>query len=503
MKAKLIALIIMSYCVSIGSADTFRNRETGEEFYGFRTQKQGQGKVIVYHTEEKKMIPIEESKYEITLDSLGRRNSIIRIQIVHPDVLLSKVVSERIAQSIIEASNSGPQFIVIEIDSPGGRGEYMRIIASAIEQTTNAPVVAYIPGGVHAGAYSSAAVIAMACDAIYMASSASIGAVGPMTGGVSNDLYSAFIKIYSPDTLGTYSNYAMGLAPKRELQLMARAMVDKSVSIVEVVDATDNLTKFVERDNRQPTQTIVRTIAEGVSPEAYHRAGDEQGLLPTDVVGRVLSLTAEEAVRIGLADQIVSSIAEIAKTRDIRDAQIVNAPDINSTIRRFEAGRRSIAQGLVTIERLEEQALTLEEQVAYVENQLRTGTVTHEVSRIAPQRRTLQRRQVILPDNIEDYYAFNLDQVADRRNRTTSRSRRQTIESERFVTDQPIASLQELRNEQTMVLNNLIAEYRRVSNLARRWPGGLPPELPVQTLESNMNSAVDLLDSIRRMPVQF
>ena len=411
----------------------------------------------------------------------------------------------------MEASNSGPQLIVVEIDSPGGRGDYMKIVASAIEQTTNCPVVAFISGGDSAGAYSAAAVVALACNEVYIAPSAAIGAVGPITGASSGQQYDAFMTLYSPDTLVAYSNYVESLVRNRPgTRLVAKALVDKSISVVEVVDA-DGKTYFVERDNRLPTQTIVRTLAEGASPAAAPGQTAEntttaQRTQAAQMLGRVLTLSAPDAVRIGLADKQAASIAEIMTLRGVQNAQVVNAPDINTTIRRFVAGRRSIGQSLASIERLEDYASTLEEQIARVEDQLRTGTVTRESSRSTLPTSSQRRGQILLP-NTYDYYGTGFGGTSSTRSRTdrtdqTARSRRPSASTERVITDQPLVSLETLRNEQSVVLRDLVAEYRKVINLARRWPGGLPPDLPIQTLESNMNSASALLDNIARYPVQ-
>lgn len=507
-KTKIFAVALFVSLFSVVSGDTFRHKETGETFNGFRTQKRMADKVLVYHSEQKKLITIEEYQYEITVDGKGRRDSVIRVPFHQSEILISQTVAERIAESIVEASNSGPQFIVIEIDSPGGRGEYMKIVASAIEQTTNCPVVAYISGGDTGGAYSAAAVVALACNEVYIAPSAAIGAVGPITGASSGQQYDAFMKLYSPDTLVAFTNYVESLVRNRPgIRLVARALVDKSISVVEVVDA-DGKTSYVERDNRLPTQTIVRTLSEGTTrtPVAEGETA-AQGVQAAEMLGRVLTLSAPDAVRIGLADKEAASIAEIMTLRGVQNAQVVNAPDINAAIRRFVAGRRSIGQSLASIERLEEYASTLEEQIARVEDQLRTGMVTREASRSTLPTATQRRGQVILPGTYE-YFGLDLDGTSSRRDRTdridqtTGRRRRPSTTTERVITDQPSVSLDVLRNEQAVVLRDLVAEYRKVINLARRWPGGLPPELPIQTLESNMTSAAALLDNIARYPVQ-
>jgi ATP-dependent protease ClpP protease subunit len=505
MKSNIIIGLIMGF-VCAASADTFRHKETGEMFYGFRTQKRMGDKILVYNSDTKKNQTIDEGLYDIVLDGKGRRDSIVRVPIRQSEALLSEAVSKQIAQSIIEASNSGPQLIIVEIDSPGGHGEYMRTIATAIEQTTNCRVAAYISGGDYGGAYSAAAVIAMACDTIYIAPAASIGAVGPMRGAATNEQYASNLNLYSSDMLAAYAGYAMGLTKKSDLRLVARALVDKSVSVLEVIDTTSNSTTFVERESRQPTQTIVRTLAEGVPAGAYRLPTGEpttQGPLPAEVIGRVLTLTAADAVRIGLANKVVASPKEIAEAENAANAQFISSPSIDSTIRRFAAARRSIGQSLSVIQRLEEYSSTLEEQILRVEEMLRTGTVTREVSRSSLPR--IQRReQFVWPNDYSSYYGIAPTGTDSTVERTAQgvRNRRQSAQTERLISDQPNVSLEALRAEQVVVLRDLVAEYRRAINLARRWAGGLPPELPVQTLESNMNSASAQLDNLLRYPMQ-
>lgn len=500
MNIKTIAIALVLSCICAAPADTFRHKETGEVFYGFRTNRRAGGKIQVYHAEEKKMMTIEEYQYDITLDGNGRRDTVIRIPIRQAEALISKVVTDNLAETIVNAANAGPQFVVIDIDSPGGRGEYIRTVATTIEQITYCPIVAFIAGGEYGGVYSAAALIALACDEIYIAPNASIGAVGPMTGALTEDQFSSFINLYCSDTLAAYAGYAMTLVKDERLRLIARALVDKSVSVIEVKDI-DNKLAYVERQNRQPTQTIIRTLAEGVV--ASSSAEQEGGPKPADIMGRVLLLPAEEAVRVGLVDKIASSIEEIARERGVPDARLIQMGEIETTIRRFEAARRTLGQALATIEQLEAYAERLQDQIVRVEEQIRTGTVTREVSRVQPLTR---RRRIDFPRRYDEFYGIDFGDTTIGRNITTrttrpGRARRGTAETERIIADQPAASPDVLRNELATVLRNLIAEYRRTITLARRWPGALPADLPVQTLESNMASAAALLDQLMRFPV--
>ena len=179
------------------------------------------------------MTSINLNDYDVVANSSGRKDNAVVVPITQSEVLLSQVVSEKIAETIIDASNKGPQAIIIQIDNPGGRGDYMKIITSAITQTTNCPIVAYISGKQYGGAFSSAALIAQACDTIYISPTASIGAIGPFTGaGVSDEDFANYIATYCSESLASYSIYATALAHKHNRQpLLVRALIDKRLSV--------------------------------------------------------------------------------------------------------------------------------------------------------------------------------------------------------------------------------------------------------------------------------
>ena len=118
--------IILSLLTSVCFGDTFKNRQSGETFDGFVTQKRSRDKTLIFSTKVNKFTPVFLSEYDVEQNSKGRRNSVVVISIRLPEVMLSKVVSQELANSIVKASNNGPLFILLDIDNPGGRGEYTR-----------------------------------------------------------------------------------------------------------------------------------------------------------------------------------------------------------------------------------------------------------------------------------------------------------------------------------------------------------------------------------------
>jgi membrane-bound ClpP family serine protease len=504
-RKSLVAMVLLAVAgfVLPVNADTFKNKQTGETFNGFRTQKSSANQTLVYNDTTKKLDAMDLRDYEVTLDGKGRRNSVVMISITDEDVLLSETVSKIVSEAIVKASNTGPQFILIKIDNPGGRGDYMKELCSTIAKTDNCKVVAYISGGSFGGAYSAAAILALACDKIYIASTASISSIGPFADTSGLD----FMKLYSPDNLTSYGIFAATLAEQNQRPaLLARALLDKKISIVEVTD-TDGKTSWVEKNLRQPTQTIVKTLCEGFSDSLEKSAAstdqkDSSPAIPADIHSRVLNLTAAEAVRLKLADRIVDSVQEVLADMKASDAQIANAPGIDTAVKQFTAARKNIGKRLAKIEFLENRTATLEDQFNTMEKEIRTTPATQE-------RKIGFRRGRINSYSQDRSYngVYNVDSPAGSTSVYSSgygsgySSSGKEIElSKTTTTKEPSLAANQIKTELSYVLTDLISEYRQTINTAKRWVGSLPPEIQLQSLEKNMNSAMALSENLRFRP---
>ena len=496
MKRITILLSVVSVLVGFGFPDTFKHKETGEVFHGFMTQKGNGKQILIYNSDEKKTSSIVQSEYDVTYDSSGRKDTVIVVPITTSEVLLSQVVAKTTAKSIIEASNKGPQAIVIIIDSPGGRGDYMKIIASAITQTKNCPVIAYISGGPYGGAFASSALIAMACDKVFISPTASIGAIGPIVGvAISEEDFSKHLATYCPESLGSYSIYASTLAHEHNRPaILVRSLIDKRISVAEVTNI-DGTRDFISKDDRQPTQTIVRTLAEGIDSSQ-----SDQKITQAQITSMVLNLPPVTAVEVGLSDKQVNSLTDIPAEINAPQAKLINASGIENVIKKYKAARRNIAESLSRIQWLEERATILEEQWTDIDRQLRTGTVTREVTRRSNE--NYRRNDSRLPRYYDRYYydpETIVGGVVVQRNRS-SRSRRSRGQMETITTEEPASNIQDVEADLLATLDDLNNEYRRVIALAKRWPGGLPPEIPLQNLEKNRVSATALRDYIYNQP---
>ena len=504
-------IVFLFLSILPAGADTFRHLTTGETFAGFRTHRKSGDRVLVFHAEQNKFIPLNLNEYEITANQEGRNHSVMVIKIDQPEILISQVVSREVADSILKAADKGPRALIIQIDSPGGQGPYMKTVAEAITtaaERTGCPAAAYLSGGQYGGAFSAAAVVALACERIYIAPGASIGAVGPMSSAAMNDQeLLQYLDHYSSDTLATFGLYASSLARRNNRpELLGRALVDKQLVIAEV-RSTDGKQSLVELSQRQENQSVVRLITEGLSGDPVQ--GSSAAAILRDY-SKLLNLSSAEALRWNMADKQVSSLAEILSDLDLASAQIVNVSSFNSTIKKFSIAQRNLGQMIAKIQLEEERVATIEQHLLEMERIALTSTVTREVN-TGGQYEEYRRGTVRLrtPDRLWDRYYNEREEapgdipLQDRYGREIRiRSRDGYTDRERIIDEQPSGNIPEVRMQLMAVLNEMIADYQRAIGLARRWPGGLPMGISLDTLQKNMTSAQILLTSTHRRSMQ-
>lgn len=166
-------------------------------------------------------------------------------------------LSPFIARSIREAEAAGARAVILDIETPGGRIDAAQQIVNAIKEA-NVPVYAFV----NRRAFSAGAMIALATDRIYMRPGSVIGAATPITG----DGNKASEKIVS-----AMRSEMRALAEARKLDpRIAEAMVDENIGVPGLVEK-----------------------------------------------GRLLSLTTEEAVRVGYAQQVENWTALMAELRSV------------------------------------------------------------------------------------------------------------------------------------------------------------------------------------------
>jgi len=138
-----------------------------------------------------------------------------------------------VERSIAEAEAAGARAVVLEIETPGGRIDAAQRIVNAIG-AAKIPVYAFV----NRRAFSAGAMIALAADEVYMIPGAVIGAATPVTGEGEK----------APEKIVSAMRSEMrALAEARGLDpRIAEAMVDEEIEIPGVVEAGKLLTLTTE-----------------------------------------------------------------------------------------------------------------------------------------------------------------------------------------------------------------------------------------------------------------
>jgi membrane-bound serine protease (ClpP class) len=115
----------------------------------------------------------------ISLFAVGVSAAESRIDILEIDGVITPVMAEYIERSIDQSEDTGAQFIIIEMDTPGGLDTSMREIIQEIV-TARVPVVVFVsPSGARAA--SAGAYISIAAQVAAMSPGTNIGAATPVS----------------------------------------------------------------------------------------------------------------------------------------------------------------------------------------------------------------------------------------------------------------------------------------------------------------------------------
>ena len=232
----LLITIVMS--ASIAAADTFVGDQNDLLFHGFATGNEVNGLSEV-NTIEKGLINLNLNQFKIIRDRIGRNNTVALLSI--PGEIILGMETNAFEKAIKTAASKGPLFILIEIDSPGGRVDLAMRICSAITKTSSCDTYAYIKGGSNGGAFSAAAAVAMACDKIYMSGGTVIGAATMIlqdSEGNPVDLQKELGENLSEKFRSGWRNYLASLAERNNRPgMLVKAMESKDIEVVEVNDS--------------------------------------------------------------------------------------------------------------------------------------------------------------------------------------------------------------------------------------------------------------------------
>jgi membrane-bound serine protease (ClpP class) len=161
------------------------------------------------------------------------------VYVIEVDGIINPVSSKFIIESIDQATEKGAQCLIIQLDTPGGLMESMRLIIKKI-MTANIPVIVYVsPSGARAA--SAGVFITMAAHIAVMAPGTHIGAAHPVSLGEGKESKTMGEKIVN-DTV----SYIKTIAKTRGRNAdWGEKAVRKSVSITEGEAVQLNVVDFI------------------------------------------------------------------------------------------------------------------------------------------------------------------------------------------------------------------------------------------------------------------
>ncbi len=197
------------------------------------------------------------------------------------------IAARQVMQAMEAGLLSGGTILVLEIDSPGGLISESQAIIDLLAEHKDRRSIAFVKS-----AYSAAAVIALTCDEIYLADGASIGAATAVMIERSQAQSKARM-VVAPEKVQSVWRAACRHAAEigGHDPLFAEAMVDPDVQL---------------RTVRKDGTTTIEQVME-LAPEDF-----SEGRV-VSAKGKLLTLTAKEAVAFGLAAGIAAQRTDLEK----------------------------------------------------------------------------------------------------------------------------------------------------------------------------------------------
>jgi membrane-bound serine protease (ClpP class) len=206
-----------------------------------------------------------------------------------------------------ELADGARAHLVVELDTPGGEVELMWELAGQLDEAAKSGVE--VSGWVHDRAYSAGALLALACDPLYMAPQGAIGAAAPVALGPGGLGQIPDETMRAKVTSALRSSFRGWAEAHGRPPALAEAMVDSEVGVREVkiggVARLMTQTEYDDARQRGEPLEVVRTIV----PQ-----------------GELLSLSGSQAVDLGLADGLASSLSEVLDKVGAGAAQAASVP---------------------------------------------------------------------------------------------------------------------------------------------------------------------------------
>jgi len=241
-----------------------------------------------------------------------------------------------------------PAAMVIKINSPGGVVEYMSEMLAELKKVSSCRTVAWIDGKEH-GAFSAAAILACGCDEIIMAPGNAIGAAVPYIVTASSKWPMPVSEKFRSALHGQIRAIA---EEKGHPWPVIRAWLTPRAGLYRIRQGDKaRLVNYDDIRNEEELPAVIEEI-EGQVQSTY--SGDPQSQTvrhtwrirrrisvdtgpPKDVEvicprGRVLTLTDQEAVELGLATAVCASEQDVLKKLGLPKARISRIPEVTKVV---------------------------------------------------------------------------------------------------------------------------------------------------------------------------
>jgi len=209
-----------------------------------------------------------------------------------------------LTRAIHNARREGAETLVIELDTPGGALDVLGVLQKQLVDAEDSGLK--LSCWVHLHAASAGALVALSCSSIYMHPAGTIGSAHPVTSGP-NGLESLPQEEGAREKVLSFlrSQFASMAERYGRPPSLAEAMVDADVEVYQVrVDNElrlfDGEQFFVLRDSGKPYELVATIKAKG----------------------KILNLTAKQAVEMRLADGLASSMEEVLERLDLEPANV-------------------------------------------------------------------------------------------------------------------------------------------------------------------------------------
>ena len=200
------------------------------------------------------------------------------------------VSTRSLLQRAIRTAEAEDAHLVVELDTPGGEVELMWQLAGQLDDASERGLVT--AAWVHDKALSAGALIAMACEYVYVHPRSTIGAAAPVVIGPDGNMMAIADEVAREKfTAAVRSSFRSWAESHGRPPALAEAMVDSEVGVREV-----------------RVEGVVRLVTEAEYDD-LRMTGREYELLRTVVAsGKLASFSAAQAVEFGLADGQAESL---------------------------------------------------------------------------------------------------------------------------------------------------------------------------------------------------